>query len=122
LGALHPTRDFTYVKDTADAFIRIATSEKAVGEVINIGNQKEISIGDLTKKIMALVGKNIKIVAEEERIRAEKSEVYRLLCDNSKAKKLIGWEPTTSLAEGLEKTIQWISSKLDIYKPDKYAI
>jgi dTDP-glucose 4,6-dehydratase len=122
LGALHPTRDFTYVEDTADAFLKIATSEKAIGEVINIGTQKEISIGDLTKKIMSLVGKHIKIVAEEERVRTEKSEVYRLLCDNSKAKKLIGWEPSTSLDEGLEKTIQWISSRLDIYEPDKYAI
>lgn len=122
LGALHPTRDFTYVEDTTDAFIKIATSEKAIGEVINIGTQKEISIGDLTKKIMALIGKNIKIVAEEERVRTEKSEVHRLLCDNSKAKKIIGWAPATSLDEGLEKTIQWISSRLDIYEPDKYSI
>lgn len=122
LGALHPTRDFTYVEDTVDAFIKIAESEKTAGEVINIGNGREVSIGDLAKKIISLVGKDVEIISEKERIRPEKSEVDRLLCNNLKAKKLIGWEPMTTLEEGLEKTIRWVRSNLSSYELGKYAI
>jgi len=122
LGALHPTRDFVFVKDTVDAFIRIAESEKSIGEVINIGTGKEISIGDLAGKIMSLVGKDVKIVSDGGRTRPEKSELDRLLCDNSKAKKFVGWEQKTSLEDGLKQTIKWISSNLDMYEPNKYAV
>lgn len=122
LGLLSPLRDFTFVEDTVDAFIRIAESDKTVGEVINIGSGTEISIGDLAEKIIKLVGRDVKVVSEESRVRPEKSEVGRLLCDGTKVRKLVGWEPKTSLEDGLKKTIQWIKANLNDYEPDKYAV
>jgi len=125
LGSLHPRRDFTFVEDTVDAFIKIAESEKTVGEVINIGSGCDISIGELAEKIIKISGKDVKdvkIVSDEKRIRPEKSEVDRLVCNNSKAKKLIGWEPATSIDDGLKRTIQWLRSNLGSYEPGKYAV
>jgi len=122
LGSLSPLRDFTFVEDTVDAFIRIAESDKTVGEVINIGSGIEISIGDLAEKIIKLVGKDVKVVSDEDRLRPGKSEIGRLICNNAKAKKLIGWQPRTSLDEGLKRTIEWISVNMGIYDPKKYAV
>ena len=120
LGSLHPTRDYTYVKDVADAFIKVAESPKSVGEVINIGSNSEISIGNLANKIISLTGKNAEIVTDSPRIRPSKSEVERLWCDNTKAMELLKWEPKTSLDEGLKKTIGWISDNISLYKPELY--
>lgn len=122
LGSLSPLRDFTFVADTVDAFIRMAESEKTVGEVVNIGSGTETSIGDLAEKIIKLVGKDVKLVSDKDRIRPGKSEVGRLLCDNSKAKKLIGWSPKMSLDDGLKKTIQWMKANLAAYDPGRYAV
>lgn len=122
LGALSPTRDFTYVPDTVAGFIKIAETPRAVGEVINIGSGFEISIGDLAAKICQLIGKNIPIVSEEARQRPEKSEVNRLYADNKKAGELIGWRPQVSLDDGLKQTISWISTAMDRYQPDKYYV
>ena len=122
LGAMHPTRDFTYVEDTVEGFIKIAESPKSVGEVINVGSNQEISIGDLADKIVLLTGRNVEIIFDATRIRPEKSEVNRLLADNSKAKELIDWEPKISLDEGLRKTIDWISEHINIYKIDIYNV
>jgi dTDP-glucose 4,6-dehydratase len=91
LGSLTPTRDFTYVKDTCDGFIEIAKSDKTIGEEINIASQDEISIGDLVKKIISIVGVDAKVVLDEERIRPDKSEVCRLLGSNSKIRFLTNW-------------------------------
>jgi NAD dependent epimerase/dehydratase len=120
LGSLHPTRDYTYVKDVVEGFIKIAESPKSVGEVVNIGSNFEISIGDLANKIISLIGKNAEIIPDPVRIRPQDSEVERLWCDNTKAKRLLGWEPTTSLEEGLKKTIDWISDNMHLYKPEHY--
>lgn len=126
LGSLTPTRDFTFVRDTVDAFIAIAESPRSVGEVINIGTGTEISIGDLAKKIIALVDadgdRKISIVSEDRRKRPEKSEVNRLLADITKAKKLIGWQPTFTLDQGLKITVDWISKSLRHYRPKTYEI
>ena len=122
LGAMHPTRDFTYIEDTVEGFIKIAESHRTIGEVINIGSGKEISIGDLANKIALLIGEEVKIVSDATRIRPEKSEVNRLLADNSKAKKLLQWEPKNSMDEGLRKTIEWISEHINIYKVDIYNV
>ena len=122
LGSLHPTRDYTYVGDVVDAFIKVAESPKSVGEVINIGSNFEISIGNLAKKIISLIGKNVKIVSDDVRIRPQKSEVERLWCDSTKAKELLKWEPKTSLDEGLKKTIVWISDNTQLYKPELYTM
>ena len=120
LGSLRPTRDYTYVKDVVKAFIKVAESPKSIGEVINIGSNFEISIGDLANKICPLVGKNVEIITDPARVRPQDSEVERLWCDNTKAKKLLNWKPKTSLDEGLKKTIEWISDNINLYKPKLY--
>ena len=120
LGSLHPTRDYTYVGDVVEAFVKVAESPKSVGEVINIGSNFEISIGDLANKIISLAGKNAEIVTDTSRVRPQDSEVERLWCDNTKAKRLLGWEPKISLGDGLEKTIDWISDNINLYKPELY--
>jgi len=124
LGSLIPTRDLNFVKDTARGFIRAAESEGALGEVVNLGSNFEISIGDLAQKIAGLIGKPIKIESSEERLRPEKSEVERLWAANEKASKLIGWSPEYTLDKGLQETIQWFRKpeNLAFYKPDIYNI
>jgi len=122
LGSLEPTRDLSYVDDIVDGFIKAAESEKSTGEVINIGSGFEISINDLANKIISLIGKKVKIVSDPKRVRQPKSEVERLMADNSKAKKLLGWGPKVSLDEGLRKTIDWFSKFQNRYRPDIYNI
>jgi NAD dependent epimerase/dehydratase len=120
LGSLHPTRDYTYVKDVVEGFIKVAESPKSVGEVTNIGSNFEISIGDLANKIISFAGKNAEIITDTARVRPRDSEVERLWCDNTKAMELVGWTPTTSLEKGLKETIEWISKHIDLYKPELY--
>ena len=120
LGSLHPTRDYTYVKDVVEGFIKVTESPKSIGEVINIGSNFEISIRDLANKIISLAGKNAEIITDIVRVRPQDSEVERLWCDNTKAKRLLGWEPNISLDEGLKRTIEWISKHIDLYKPELY--
>ena len=120
LGSLHPTRDYTYVKEVVAAFIKAAESRKSTGEVINIGSNFEISIGNLTKKILSVMDKNVEITSDSSRIRPLKSEVERLWCDNTKAKELLKWEPKISLDEGLNETVGWLSNNIQLYKPELY--
>ncbi len=122
LGNLTPTRDLNYVKDTANGFITVGLHENTVGEVVNVGSGREISIGNLVHLISDLVGQKVEIVQDGQRIRPKNSEVERLLCDASKAKRLTGWEPKYSLEEGLRLTIEWIKENLDSYKPDLYNV
>ena len=127
LGDLTPRRDFTYVLDTVDGFLKAAEVDSAIGQTINIGSNQEISIGDLVQKIVCLVkaDKNppdIEVVASAQRFRPERSEVRRLLADNRKAKELLNWSPHSSLEEGLLKTINWISRHLERYRPEEYQI
>jgi NAD dependent epimerase/dehydratase len=128
LGALHPTRDFNYVADTVCGFIAMAESPNAVGEVINIGSNYEISIGDTVRVIADLMNKEVEIVTDAARLRPEKSEVERLWADNRKAERLIGWKPQFAGMEGLKKglaeTIRWFSDPehLKRYKSDLYNI
>lgn len=122
LGSLTPTRDFNYVKDTAEAFIKIAESDKTIGEVINAGSNYEITIGDTVKKIIKLIGHDVKILCDEERIRPEKSEVNRLWADNTKIKNLTEWTPKYSIDEGLAETIQWIKNNMQYFKTDIYNV
>ncbi|MBT9150546.1 MAG: UDP-glucose 4-epimerase [candidate division WS2 bacterium] len=120
LGSLHPTRDYTYVKDVVEGFIKVAESSKSVGEEINIGSNFEISIRNLANKIISLTGENAEIIADPVRVRPQDSEVERLWCDNTKAEKLLGWSPTISLEEGLKNTMEWISDNINLYKPELY--
>ena len=122
LGSLTPTRDFNFVKDTADGFIAIAESKNTVGEEINIATQKEVTIGELANELIKQINPSAKIVCETERLRPEKSEVNRLLGDNSKILKLTGWTPNYSLQEGLAETIEFLKNNLDKYKIDIYNI
>ena len=128
LGSLHPTRDFNYIKDTVNGFITLAESEKSVGEVINIGSNYEISIGDTVNLISEIMGADIEVETETVRVRPENSEVDRLLADNKKAKKLTGWEPLYAGREGFKRglieTVKWFVNpeNLKKYKPDIYAI
>ncbi|QAT40523.1 NAD-dependent 4,6-dehydratase LegB [Clostridium sp. JN-9] len=122
LGSLTPTRDFNYVKDTAEAFVKIAESDKTIGEVINAGSNYEISIGDIAKKIIQLIGKDVNIVCDDERIRPENSEVNRLWADNSKIKQLTDWRPKYSMDDGLKETIRWIKNNMQYFKTDIYNV
>jgi len=122
LGSTTPTRDFNFVSDTVEGFIKIAESENSIGEEINVGSGFEISIGDLAGKIASFVGKEVKLIKDEKRVRPEKSEVERLLADNSKARKLLGWSPRVSLDAGLKMTIEWVKDYRDFYRPDTYKV
>jgi dTDP-glucose 4,6-dehydratase len=128
LGALHPTRDFNYVQDTVEGFMAIARAPDTAGEVINVGSGYEISIGDLAHLIADVMGAEIKIETDEDRLRPEKSEVDRLLADNSKAQALTGWTPSWAgedgLRRGLEETAAWFtrSENLSHYKVGRYTV
>jgi NAD dependent epimerase/dehydratase len=128
LGALSPTRDFNYVSDTVAGFIAALKSEKSVGEVINIGSNFEISIGDTARAIAKVMGAEIEIISDEQRLRPEKSEVERLWASNEKASELLGWHPKYGGLEGfhrgLEETVAWFSkpSHLESYKSEIYNL
>ncbi len=122
LGSLYPTRDFTYVSDTVESFIKAAQVHKSIGEVINIGSNFEISIESLVRKISSLIGKKLKITFDKKRIRPKKSEVGRLIANNSKAKELVNWSPKVTIDEGLKKTIKWIEKNIKLYKTNIYNI
>jgi dTDP-glucose 4,6-dehydratase len=120
LGNTVPTRDFTYVTDTAEGMVRIGQSDAAIGEEINLGTGREISIGDLANRIAAMIGTDVAVEQNEERTRPAGSEVMRLLADNAKGRRLVGWEPTVTLDEGLRHTITWVKEHLGHYEPDAY--
>lgn len=128
LGSLHPTRDFTYVKDTVEGFIAVAESKTSIGEVINIGSNFEISIGETANLIAEIMNTSIEIETDQVRFRPDKSEVDRLWADNSKAKTTISWEPIYGGKEGLKKglieTLEWFTNpeNLKHYKSDIYNI
>jgi len=122
LGSLSPTRDMNYVDNTVDGFLAVATQPGAIGEVINIGSGQEISIGDLARRICQLIGSKTEVIEDPSRVRPVNSEVQRLLCDNAKAKRLVGWTPGIDLEEGLRRSIDWFTRHLDRYKTDIYNI
>lgn len=124
LGDLKPTRDFVYVKDTADGFIKIAESDELIGEDCNIATQNEISIGDLAKELIRQIKPEARIITDEERVRPEKSEVYRLYGSAKKIKNMTTWKPEYSLKEGLKETIDWFEDERNLkqYKSDTYNV
>jgi len=128
LGSLSPTRDYTFVSDTVSGFIHALNSKNGLGEVINLGSNFEISIGNLVNRIAGLLGSKVQIEEDPQRLRPRNSEVERLWADNSKAKELLGWEPEIQgldgLDSGLRKTIEWFSnpSNLQFYKANLYNV
>lgn len=124
LGAIHPTRDLLFVKDTANGFIEIAKSDNTNGQEINIATNSEISIGNLAQELINIINPNAKIVADQQRLRPEKSEVERLFGDNSKILSLTNWKANYSLKQGLKETIDWFAVKENLaqYKTDIYNV
>jgi len=122
LGNLAPTRDFTFVKDTVTGFIEIFKSRELFGEITNIGMNMEISVKELASLIAKLMGKETKIVVDEERVRQEKSEVERLCCNNEKIIQKTKWRPQFDLSSGLQETIEWFKKNDAIYKPTIYNV
>lgn len=122
LGNLKTTRDFTYVTDTVDGFLRAAMSDDVEGKVYNLGTSTEISIGALAKMIISKTGNAAKIEIDESRLRPDKSEVYRLISDNQSAQSELGWKPENTFEQGIDKTIDWIKQNIDIYKVNEYHL
>lgn len=122
LGNVHPTRDLTFVKDAALGFLEIFAAQSLVGQVTNIGMNEEISILELATLIGSLMGKEIQIVTEGDRVRPKGSEVERLFCDNACLKRATNWEPQYTLETGLLATIEWISKHMDHYKHSVYNL
>ncbi len=125
MGDLTPTRDLNYVDDTCQGLLAIAKCDQTQGEVVNIGSNFEISVGDVTKTIIKIMDKkDVEIVQDLNRIRPPKSEVFRLWCDNSKIKKLTGFESQYSIDQGLAKTVEWFLNKTNLkdYKSHIYNI
>ena len=122
LGSLTPTRDFNYVKDTANGFYELYKSDKTIGQEINIATQQEISIGQLAEELIRQINPEAKIVCDEQRLRPEKSEVNRLLGCNEKILRLTDWKPQYTFAQGLAETVEFFRDHLDQYKVDIYNL
>ena len=124
LGDLTPTRDFNFVEDSCRGFIALAEEDKTIGEAINIGSNFEISIADTLNIIKELMQSDVKFITDQQRIRPEKSEVFRLWCDNTKIEKLTGFKPQVDIKQGLQKTIDWIiePENLKNYKSEIYNV
>lgn len=124
LGDTTPTRDFNYVKDTCEGFIALAECEKTIGEVINIGSNYEISVGDTLQLIKELMGSKVEFITDSQRIRPQNSEVFRLWCDNTKIKTLTGFSPKYDIRSGLQATIEWITQAQNLrrYKSEIYNV
>lgn len=124
IGDMTPTRDFNFVTDTCRGLLALARCDKAVGEVVNIGSNQEISIGDTLNLIRELMHSQVEWVMDKQRFRPEKSEVNRLWCDNTKIRELTAYEPSFSLIEGLQKTIDWFTNPehLSKYKTNIYNV
>jgi dTDP-glucose 4,6-dehydratase len=122
LGTLETTRDFTYVADTAAGFVAVAKSDATVGEVINLGSGNEVSIRDVVRIAGEIVGQELAVDSDEQRLRPKASEVSRLHSDSSKAAKLASWRAEVPLEEGLRRTADWIRQHIDLYRPREYAV
>jgi len=123
MGSLDPVRDMTFVKDTVEGFITVGLCDKVIGQAVNLGVGEGDMIGDVVKTILKILGKeNMTIEQDPNRIRPSKSEVMKLISDNSIAKGICGWVPKYSLEDGLIETIEWIKRNIDVYRPDDYAV
>lgn len=121
-GSLAPLRDFNFVADTVEGFLAAGSSPKAVGEVVNIGSGRCVSIGDAAKMILRITASRGRLERDPRRVRPAKSEVGRLLCDNRKARRLLGWRPRVSLEDGLRRLVEYVKAHPDEYRPEEYAV
>lgn len=122
LGSLSPVRDMVFVKDTALGFLKAGIMEESNGEVVSVGTGYGATIGEIVDMVQEIVGTNKTVIEDNNRIRPEKSEVFKLICDNTKAKELLDWEPKSSLKEGLEEAIEFIRENLSNFDSKKYVI
>lgn len=122
LGSLSPVRDFNFVQDTVDGFIRAAESPNSLGTVINIGSGRAVSIGAAARLIMKLMKRKASVKTDSSRVRPRRSEVFKLICDNRKARRLLGWKPRHTLERGLALTVPYIQSHRYQYKAALYNI
>jgi dTDP-glucose 4,6-dehydratase len=122
LGNLDARRDLTYVEDTVNGFMLAAETPRIEGRTFNLGSGSDISIGELAEMITGIIGERKEIHIDPSRMRPEKSEVQRLLSDHSRASEALQWQPQVSLTEGLTRTIHWIQSHLDLYRPSIYQL
>lgn len=128
LGAVHPTRDFNFVADTVSGFVQALDSDEGIGEVINLGSNFEVSIGDTARAIAEVMGVEIEILTDAQRLRPSKSEVERLWADNRKARELLGWQPAygglDGFRRGLAETAAWFADPANLgrYKADRYNL
>lgn len=122
LGRLTPIRDLNFVSDTVDGFIKVAECPQAIGELFNLGSGRAVTIGQLAQKIISLLGGGKEIIADEERVRPDGSEVMELICNYGKARKVLGWEPRVSIEDGLSRTVAFIRDHLHFYKPQLYNV
>ncbi|MFF7412332.1 GDP-mannose 4,6-dehydratase [Streptomyces lydicus] len=122
LGSLTPTRDFTYVTDTAAGFLALADCDRALGQVVNLGTGREIAIGALAEALIAASGRDAEVVVDPARLRPSGSEVERLLSDNSRARRWASWQPEVSLEEGLKRTSAWVAENLHLFAADRYQV
>ncbi len=122
LGNTQTTRDFNYVTDTVEGFIKIAESKKTVGQVINIGGGHEISVASLAIKVSEVLGVDMKVKIDRKRVRPSSSEVFRLCADSTKARKMLGWEPKVGLEEGLIRTAEWLKRHNGQYRENMYNV
>jgi NAD dependent epimerase/dehydratase len=122
LGSLTPVRDFTYVDDTVDGFLRAARIPKAVGQVTNIGSGKGVTIAEVVRLAAKVCHARVELATDRRRVRPGSSEVLRLVCDNRKARRLLGWKPQVTLNQGLGRVKRYLEEHLDLYKPERYNV
>ena len=122
LGNVEPRRDFTYVEDIADGFVAVARCDAAIGEALNLGTGEDVRIGDLARRIGALMGVEVEIARDERRVRREAAEVDRLVCDAARARSLCGWAPRVALDAGLARTIEWARAHRAMLGAGEYAV
>jgi NAD dependent epimerase/dehydratase len=122
LGSLAPVRDFTFVEDTVSAFIKAAESEETVGRLLNIGTGRGVTIGEVADAIFRLCDRNVHVETDETRLRPSQSEVMALICNGSKARQLLGWEPEYTLEKGLQHTIEYVNNHIARYKPHLFNL
>lgn len=122
LGTLETRRDFTFVEDTARGFVDVAASDGAVGQVLNVGSGVEVRIGDIVTKVGEILGRQLEVAEDDQRVRPPASEVSRLLGDSSNAARIAGWKAEVSLDEGLRRTCAWIAEHLGEFRTEEYAV
>ena len=120
LGNLDTRRDFTYVSDTVRGFLCAAQAEQVEGETFNLGTGQEVTIRELLERILKIVGRDVRVRVDDQRLRPENSEVMRLLSNNEKARQRLHWQPEVSLEDGLRQTVEWIRQHQSLYRPGVY--